>query len=213
MAISFILANNQSTNTTEAFTVSSGSNRFLLLSITCRGGSITSVTYGVQGMTQLGTIGGHVNAGDTEYLFGLIAPASGSNNVAIVHTGTAVFWVVAEYNGVDQTTATESVTTNSGTGASTPSVTVTPTKSDWIVMGMWQNNGSPTADGNTTFRNAGTANNNVIGDSNSNKTSSFTIGTNNASTSFDVVGCGLIDATQPTATATKIPTLLLMGVG
>ncbi len=208
--LNFISASNQTTSSSYNFTVAAGTNSYLLLSVMRRGGSTISATFNGVAMANLGNSGGHVNAGDTEYIFGLVAPTTGSRTLAITHDGSSVFSLVAQYDGVNQTTPTEGCTTAFGTGASTPTITVTPTKSDWIVGGMWQNNGTPTAAAGSSLRNAGTANNAIIVDSASNQTAAYSIGTSNTSTSFDAVACGLIDADQPVAAAA--PTLINMSL-
>lgn len=194
MAISFVSATNQIVDSSPQSATVTGSNPFGFVSVTRRGGSTISVTWNGVSMTQIGSQGGHVNAGDTQYLFGIKNPGTG--NVAVTHNGTNIFWQIVLYNGVDQTTGFESANTAGGS-TTTAAVTVTPTKSDWIVGGGWVN-GTATADGNTTLRNAGSVNNNIFYDSNANKTSAYTVGASLTLSGWDLVACGLIDVSQPT---------------
>lgn len=120
----------------------SGSNRLLIVGISSDDGNLVSgVTYNGVAMTQIGS---PLNTGFTEYiyLFYLVAPTSGSNNVAITGTGGHNFRAEAlSYPGADQTAPIDS--TNTGTVSAASSITVATTvvaANCWLVM--WGKNDS-----------------------------------------------------------------------
>lgn len=144
---------NPASNTT-AFTTS-GTNRYLLVGILKQtdGNPVTAVSYAGVAMTQINTLACHsVNSSETEYLYGLANPTSGSNNI-VATAGAGTIAIAAEsFDGAQQTTAVEANNTNSGTnGAATVSIT-TVTDNDWLA-GWVRGDGAFTAGSNTTVRN------------------------------------------------------------
>lgn len=174
MAISHDTSTDGGTATATSLTFAhtcSGGNRFLTVAVSNNTADntdyITGVTYGGVSMTQINSFrspgqGGHE-------LYGLIAPATGSNNVVIsASSSVPLYGAAASYNGVLQTGQPEA---NNGTASDpTTSVTVnttTLTADAWMVSSAGRKAGSSdtiSAGTNTTARqvNAYVA----IGDSN-----------------------------------------------
>jgi hypothetical protein len=160
------LGNGTGTSYTQAYTVGSGTNRFLLVYIL---GDVVggvddpgTITYAGTAMTQMvKNLAGAAGANRIGYLYGLAAPTPGSNNV-VVNWGSshATFALAADYTGVIQTTPTcdGSGTNNSGTtSVTTISNTLTTTVAgDWAVMSaawaMNQPTATYSADTGFTFR-------------------------------------------------------------
>ena len=120
---------------------------------TCSG-----VTYNGVAMTQLTTLAGAPNAGETLYLWGLAAPTTGTNNIvgSFSGAGTRVFDAIL-YSGAQTATAIEASNTTSGGAATSASISVTTiTDNDWLV-GYFRGNGGGafTAGSNTVVRTAG----------------------------------------------------------
>src|SRR5690349_17054903 len=120
----------------------SGSDRFLLVSIGTNGGGsdTTGITYGGTTLTQIGVY----QEGPTGYrvsLWGLIAPASGTNNiVAAFNEGHAVECKATSFNGVHQSTPTGTFV---GTEGTTSAVSLTVSASaTWLVVDsvVWNQN-------------------------------------------------------------------------
>lgn len=82
--------------------------------------AITGVTYNGVAMTLIGKQSSLESAGGRfEYMFYLLAPATGTSNVAITSTGTeAIYATVATYTGVLQTIPDNSTTLQAATGTS-----------------------------------------------------------------------------------------------
>jgi hypothetical protein len=88
--------------------------------------AITGVTYNGQAMTLIGKqTSNEASGGRYEYLFYILAPATGTHNVVISLSGSEVIYAtVATYSGVKQTTPDAS-TTNSAAGATSVTTTLT----------------------------------------------------------------------------------------
>lgn len=206
-AITFQSSLDQQSGTTVAFTTSSNANRYLEVSVMMRSGSSISITYAGVSMTEISHRAGDGSGTDVEYLFKLIAPATGSNNIVITHDGSLVRWTAAEYDGVDQTTGCQNTVTNAtaSAGIAFTSGNVTPTANGWIVGGMWAAGGDFTVNGNTTLRT--TLNSSAIIDSNSAQSSPYAIGVSSTgSAGAEIVACELIPAAAapPSTFATSI---------
>lgn len=125
----------------------SGSNRLLVVSVSMGNSPdtsiTTSVTYNGVSMTSL-TAPVHGNSGTAGYvqLFYLVAPATGTNTVAVtVSTSVdAITGGSVSFTGVNQSTPLNGTTTNTGTGTSA-SVSVTTNTNDMIVDGICCGNG------------------------------------------------------------------------
>lgn len=193
MAITFQSKLDQQSATTVAFTVSANANPALVVSCMLRSGTTISMTYAGVSMTQIGTVGGDGSGTDVNYYFGLIGPATGTNNIVITHNGSLVRWTAAEYDGGG---AFQHANTGSITGAAGLSVSVTPTSNGWIIGGMWAGAGTETIDGNTTLRT--TLNSSAIIDSNAPKSSAYAIGISaTGGAGAEIIACELAPASDP----------------
>lgn len=138
MAIAFDSAasKSQDSSTTNTFAhTCAGSNRIILVGCMTTNGTITGVTYNGVSLTQAidNTTGG--STFNHIYLFYLIAPATGTNNVIVTSSGSgSVYAASASYTGVAQTSPIDgtSATTTTTTGAFSKSVT-TSVANDWII--------------------------------------------------------------------------------
>lgn len=112
-----------------------GSNRILFVSIFTQG-SVTGVTYGGVSMTQLGTTSYSSPTGVC-YLFMLVNPTLGANNVVVTHSGSYTASVAASYTGAKQTDQPDTTvaTNTTGAGSATTLATTVTTGSDnaWVV--------------------------------------------------------------------------------
>lgn len=120
---------------TVAYTCGSGSNRILFVGFfgsVDSADTVSSVTYGGVAMTQVATA---LHASDRRiWLYALIAPASGANNIVItLSSAPDHYWAMAaDYAGVSQTGQPDGM--DSGTGSM--SVTASPTvvnANSWVV--------------------------------------------------------------------------------
>lgn len=161
------------TNDTNQLTVAhtcSGSNRYLIVGISAsRGDRVSGVTYNGVSMTQL------VKAADTAgnnnylYFYGLVAPATGSNNIVVsVSSSSELELCAASYTDVKQTGQPDA--TASANNASTTSISSSITvvnNGSWVVTyaGLQR---AVTASTNVTSRvaNPGTGWSTRLGDSN-----------------------------------------------
>jgi hypothetical protein len=118
---------------TQAYTCT-GSNRFLIVYVADQqGDTVTGVTYSGTAMTQLSKISRNPNAGSLQiYAYGIIAPATGSNNIIATRTGTAGTIAVApiSYTGVNQSITPDAVAATNGSGAATTITTSITTVAD-----------------------------------------------------------------------------------
>lgn len=138
MAIAFDSAasksQDSSTTNTFAHTVS-GSNRIILVGCMTTNGTITGVTYNGVALTQVidNTTGG--TTFNHMYLFYLIAPATGTNNVIVTSSGSgSVYAASSSYTGVAQTSPIDGTSATTTTTAGTFSKSVTTTiANDWII--------------------------------------------------------------------------------
>lgn len=96
----------------------SGSDRLLLVAVTKRtSDDITGVTYNGVAMTQI-IKRDHADSTEFLYIYGLIAPATGANNVIVSASGTSVMYHgVTSYTGVGQTQNLTAITGFSATNA------------------------------------------------------------------------------------------------
>ncbi|HEV2192917.1 MAG TPA: LamG-like jellyroll fold domain-containing protein [Nitrosopumilaceae archaeon] len=121
-----------STITLPSFSVSSDSNRYLLVGVETDGVTVTSVTYGG---VNLGLIVAKLNSVDTEF-WGLAAPASGSGNIVVNLSGSGNV-IVGAYNiiGVDQTTPiVATATASSALGGGPPTISISNTYASSVVI-------------------------------------------------------------------------------
>lgn len=130
-----ILLDNQSltryaatTNQSKSFTVSSNSNRLLLVHVVAASAP-SGVTYNAVSMTLVDSQA--TNGGYVEYVYKLIAPATGTNNITV--TGTSIEFIggICLYN-VDQTTPVEA-SAKAGASGGSASVNLTTLTSGAMV--------------------------------------------------------------------------------
>ena len=87
---------------TAAFTVGAGTDRILFVGVSASTDLVTGVTYNGVAMTLVGKK--NISSGGQGYLFVLVNPASGSNNVAISASGsTTITGMAVSYTGAKQT--------------------------------------------------------------------------------------------------------------
>lgn len=138
----------------------SGSNRILFVGIASLfgGDNVTAVTYGGAAMTLISKSAINGFGGSQQYLYYLINPASGANNVSIsVPSGNELAVGVASYTGALQSGQPDASATNTATSSSTASVSVTTIANNAWVMAFICNTGSlVTAGSGTTVRSNGT---------------------------------------------------------
>lgn len=105
------------TSTTSSFSHTvTGTNTCLTVLFGTSGGTVTGVTYNGVSMTQRSSELTNGAGPHRAYTYSLVAPASGSNTVAI--TGGTVIWVVAaSWTGVHQTTAIGGISSTNGTAS------------------------------------------------------------------------------------------------
>lgn len=163
MAISFdnsidpvIQGSGVSTTQTVSYTTS-GDNRILLVGVLKQSNNtVSGVTYNGVSMTQIGTFTTTAGGGENNYLFLLVNPASGANNIVVTfNSSTGVSAVCASsYNGAKQTGQPDA--NNTGYSASTTSLTtsVTTTSDNCWLAGYARAGDTMTAGTATTLRTA-----------------------------------------------------------
>lgn len=117
----------------------SGSDRVMVVGVSVNAMSVTAVTYNGVGLT---LIDSQVNGSVTVYQYGLIAPATGSNNISVSLSGPPSYCIAGgvTYTGAHQTTAfgTSAKATGSDT---TPTVDVTSAATEVVIDTVsWRNN-------------------------------------------------------------------------
>ena len=133
-----------STGTSWTFAHScSGSNRILFVSLTIYSGSdlVTGITYNGVAMTRVATVQS-IDGDQRQYLYYLVAPATGSNNV-VVSASSSVFMAggAISYTGAKQTGQPDANTTGTtGQGSSSTATLSSVANNCWMVVG-WGNNG------------------------------------------------------------------------
>ncbi|MEZ4722546.1 MAG: hypothetical protein R2813_11795 [Flavobacteriales bacterium] len=127
----------------------SGSNRILIVGITSKGGSVSSVSYNGTAMTLLSSgVQGEVSVA----MYYLVAPATGAHNVSITMNSTRTIAVGANsYTGVDQVNPFYSFGSASGTSA-TSSVTIPSVTGHLVVDVLGTKEANPTPGAGQTQR-------------------------------------------------------------
>lgn len=115
-----------------------GSNRILFVGVTVGAGkTVSGVTYNAVAMTQVNTLALAGTTFDNGYLFRLVAPATGANNIVVTASAdTFIYAAATSYNNVDQTTPIDVQGTNSATATSLGLSLTTTKNNDWLV-GFW----------------------------------------------------------------------------
>ena len=128
------------TSLTYPYTVGSGSNRLLVVNLIgdTSADDISSVTYAGTSMTLIGKVQAPSN--DWQYLYCLLNPSSGSNNV-VVTAGSAHYLIsqAASWYNVKQPAQPDAVTTNTAAATSTSITTslTTVAPGALVVQGLW----------------------------------------------------------------------------
>lgn len=178
------------------------------------GDLISGVTYNGVSMTQLTKVQ-NANLGSWIYMFYLIAPATGANNIVISHTGVGLIeGNAASYSGTNQSSFPDSSNTNRGTGTSFSTSTTVVASNCWLVGFLDNDNTATTGTSNWTKRQEQTDFVLTLADSNG------TVGTGSQTQSGTIGGSanwGMITASfAPPAPVVATATghfLSLMGVG
>lgn len=118
-----------------------GTNLYLIVGILCQdssGNTISGVTYNGVSMTLIAaeTQGGSA----TSLLYGLVAPATGANNVVVSVSSNTDGWqsCAVSYTGVLQTGSVDASAQSSGAGAGGGSMSVTTTvANDWVIAAKY----------------------------------------------------------------------------
>lgn len=157
-----------STSLTYSFTVGTNSNRLLLVSVVgdTAADDIASVTYAGASMTVIKKVATPGDDGRWHYLYYLLGPASGTNNVVISANNfhyllsEAISWYNVAQTGQPVASTTNTVTE---TGSSVSLTTTLPTSSNnvivaesmWSPLGILPGNGSSELMADSAFRSLG----------------------------------------------------------
>jgi len=132
-----------------------GSNRILLVGVGLSGETddVTGVTYNGVAMTRIGFDGNSASQAVSSYLYYLIAPATGANNVVVsVSSGQNISSVASSYTGAKQTGQPDSSATNdSSTGTTLDLTTTVVATGSWLASVYWNLNGR-TKPSSTVYR-------------------------------------------------------------
>lgn len=142
-----------------------GTNRLLFTGTFARTSehTLTGVTYNSSSLTAIDSQQGYLNT-DTIYTRYMVAPSTGSNNIATTYSAAGYGGSVAtSYTGMKQSGQPEATVKDAGDGSSNNfSLTVTTTAADAWIIGVWQPaDGTCSAGSNTTMR---ISDNDQIGD-------------------------------------------------
>ena len=158
MAIAFDTITTPANVTATSLTFShttTGANRILFVGILTGGGDIvTGVTYAGVSMTLVNK--NILASGNVIYLYVLVAPASGANNVVVSQSASAFLDAAAiSYTGAKQSGQPDANTTGAGTGTSLTTTLTTIADNSWTVEIFRDPNLNqiPTAGAGTTLRN------------------------------------------------------------
>lgn len=222
MAIAFDAQGGGSfTGSTTPYTFShtcSGSDRALFVAVmTSTNGSCSGVTYNGVAMTEIGRISDADSGNYTTYLFMLLNPATGANNVvASKSSGTNLFATSASYNGVNQSSQPDNFNTNSAIPGTSLATSVTTVADNcWLigVVSVGSSPGTVTAGANTTLRyTPGTFTYAGMMDSNAAKTPAGSYALNVDTSVSQVIQAVVASLAPAVASTTPASTLLLMGV-
>lgn len=135
-----------------------GSNRYLVVGVAMLSlaQSVSGITYNSVPLTLLGVQASVSGAARVE-LWGLVAPATGSNTLAVTLTGAiASAGCAGSFTGVQQTSPTEAFSSAQATNVGAADATVDATTvaaSDWVVDIVASDDGSISAGAGQTQRN------------------------------------------------------------
>jgi hypothetical protein len=191
-----------------------GSNLALLSGFEVIGTSVTAV-YAAVSMTQLDTVVDPAFITAVNYMYGLLSPATGANNLVLSRAGTtdAFYYQAVSYSGVRQSGLPDAITANNQTGGTTYTQTVTTTVSNAVVVALGYTESTLTAGtGATAYSTpgAGASGTNMFESTTfpiaSPSSYSMTIG---GATSFAMIMVSL----APVASAAVVHSLMSMGMG
>ena len=188
-----------------------GANRKLFVGLfKTAGDTVTGVTYGGVSMTLVDKI---ANGTEYVYLYELIAPATGSNNVVISFTSNAIVRAHAiSYTGVKQTGSVDASAKNSTSGTTITTTLTTIENNCWTVE-YCRAGGDITAGAGTTLRGTSTTSNPL--DSNGPKTpagSTSLIANSSASDLMATVMASFAPATDDYPMVASLGTFTLTGI-
>lgn len=202
--------------------VCSGSNRYLIVGVSLlsvAGSTVTGITYNTVAMTFLGAISSGAGAVRSE-LWGLIAPATGSNSIAVTLSASIVSASCAiSFTGVHQTSPTEGLNsataTNVGAADATVNVTTVATN-DWVVDQVATDDTAITVGALQTSRNNVTGAVGSGADSTEPATTAgaYTMSWTNvaALATWSIAAIAIRDVNASSLNVSYHPTLLMMGV-
>ena len=129
----------------------SGTDRILFVAAFASSNVITSITYNLVPMTLISEVE-ETTSGYLIYLFYLVAPATGANNVTIVGSVSAVIGgFSSSYTGADPTGVPDASTSHAGTPATTFTTTLTTVKNNcWTILWAKASSGTPAAGSGTS---------------------------------------------------------------
>ena len=131
--------------------INTGSDLVLFVGVLCSSGDdITGVTYNGVAMTQLVKVDSSI-PGRFRYIYGLLNPATGSNNVVVSASGsTSLISIASSYTGVDQGQTLTDITDTTQSGATAPTtMNMTSTvDNSWGVMMIRSDNNNLSASTN-----------------------------------------------------------------
>lgn len=164
---------------------------------------VTGITYNGSAMTRMATVA--VSSVAREWLYAILAPASGTSTVSVAFTGTpSMICASASYFNVGQTSIPDATSTAASAAATSLSVSLTTTAAnDWLIGWAGNQGGSWSASTNSFIR-VGQAGglNRVLADSNGSvgAAGTYTFALNNGSS----VPVGLVAmAVKPVAPTTQ----------
>lgn len=128
----------------------SGSNRVLLVHVTIEDPTnpdlVTGATYAGSPMTLINKVGANQNGNDETYLFAIVAPPTGTNNVSVTTSASPSFIVVegADYTGVNQAIPTNVATSTAMGQTSFSAGPLTTANNSWIAGAIANTGSNPT---------------------------------------------------------------------
>lgn len=153
MAIAFDAGSSGNTGSGSSLTVAhtcTGSNRILwVMGFTTGNDTVTGITYNAVAMTQ--AVKKTTASSQTVYLYYLVAPATGANNIVLSDSGTNNLTIVGmSFTGASQTGVPDATSSNNNTGT-TASVSLTTIADNCMVVAGYRfNTGTKTAGAGTT---------------------------------------------------------------
>lgn len=130
-----------------------GSNTALFVFTNDPGNGITGVTYNGVAMSQMALKNG-TGIGGTNYIYGMVGPATGTNNVVVTRSGTTgrITSGSVSYNGVSQSGLPDATNTNNANDAIT--VTTVANNAAAVLLGDSSNGGMTNGTNTTTLDNS-----------------------------------------------------------